>query len=92
MASNFDIVPFVGIVDGRPDVHADSREVDRVFDVALAVLLAEGIYREEHWLVGDGTERAVHFFELDDETIWGATARILATFLARVVGEGPSDA
>jgi hypothetical protein len=28
----------------------------------------------------------MHFFEVDDETIWGATARILTVFLARVVG------
>jgi 8-oxo-dGTP pyrophosphatase MutT (NUDIX family) len=92
VASNFDIAPFVGIVDGRPDVHAESREVDRVFDVSLGELLAEGIYHEEHWLVDDGTERAVHFFELEDETIWGATARILASFLARVVGDDAADA
>ena len=25
----------------------------------------------------------MHFFELEDETVWGATARILAGFLAR---------
>jgi 8-oxo-dGTP pyrophosphatase MutT (NUDIX family) len=87
VASNFDIVPFVGILDGRPDLHADSREVARIFDVALAELVADGIYHEEHWQAGDGTERSVQFFELDDETIWGATARILATFLFRVVGD-----
>jgi hypothetical protein len=27
----------------------------------------------------------VHFFELDDETVWGATARILTSFLAHLV-------
>jgi 8-oxo-dGTP pyrophosphatase MutT (NUDIX family) len=86
VASNFDIVPFVGITDGRPDVHAESWEVDRVFDVALAELLAEGVYHEERWPGFDGIERAMHFFEVDDETIWGATARILTVFLARVVG------
>jgi hypothetical protein len=49
--------------------------------VALAELLVDGTYHEEHWRVDDGTERAVHFFELDDETIWGATARILHQLL-----------
>ena len=28
-----------------------------------------------------GYDRAIHFFELPDETVWGATARILVSFL-----------
>ena len=31
-------------------------------------------------------ERPVYFFELDDETIWGATARILHQLLRLVHG------
>ena len=82
----FMISPFVGVTDGRPVITADSREVDRVFDVALSDLLAEGVYREERWAWGlDGTERAMQFFELEDETVWGATARILTGFLAQVL-------
>ena len=80
------ISPFVGLTDGRPAVHAESREVDRVFDVALSELLADGVYREERWAWGlDGTERAMQFYELEDETVWGATARILTGFLAQVL-------
>ena len=76
----------MGITDGRPIVTADSREVDRVFDVALAELLADDVYHEERWSWGlDGTERAMQFYELADETIWGATARILTGFLARIL-------
>jgi hypothetical protein len=43
------------------------------------------VHREERW--GDiyGPNRAMHFFELEDETVWGATARILAGFLAHLV-------
>jgi 8-oxo-dGTP pyrophosphatase MutT (NUDIX family) len=83
----FNITPFVGITDGRPIVTADSREVDRVFDVSLSELLSDDVYHEERWAWGlDGTERAMQFYELADETIWGATARILTGFLARIVG------
>ena len=86
VVGQFMISPFVGLTDGRPEVNADSREVDRVFDVALSDLLAEGVYREERWAWGlDGTERAMQFFELEDETVWGATARILTGFLAEVL-------
>lgn len=87
VVGQFNITPFVGITDGRPIVTADSREVDRVFDVALVELLADDVYHEERWSWGlDGTERAMQFYELADETIWGATARILTGFLARILG------
>jgi 8-oxo-dGTP pyrophosphatase MutT (NUDIX family) len=86
VVGQFNITPFVGVTDGRPVVTEDSREVDRVFDVALAELLSDGVYHEERWSWGlDGTERAMQFYELEDETIWGATARILTGFLARIV-------
>ena len=86
VVGQFNITPFVGITDGRPIVTADSREVDRVFDVALTELLSGDVYHEERWSWGfDGTERAMQFYELADETIWGATARILTGFLARIV-------
>jgi 8-oxo-dGTP pyrophosphatase MutT (NUDIX family) len=86
VVGQFNITPFVGITDGRPIVTADSREVDRVFDVALSELLRDDVYHEERWSWGlDGTERAMQFYELEDETIWGATARILTGFLARIV-------
>jgi len=86
VVGQFNISPFVGVTDGRPSITAESREVDRVFDVALSELLAEGVYREERWSWGlDGTERAMQFYELDDETVWGATARILTGFLAQVL-------
>jgi 8-oxo-dGTP pyrophosphatase MutT (NUDIX family) len=86
VVGQFNITPFVGVTDGRPVLTDDSREVDRVFDVTLAELLADGVYHEERWSWGlDGTERAMQFYELEDETIWGATARILTGFLARIV-------
>jgi 8-oxo-dGTP pyrophosphatase MutT (NUDIX family) len=87
VVGTFMISPFVGIVDGRPRLTPDPREVDRVFDVALGDLLVDGVYREERWpLVGtDGADHPVAFFELPDETVWGATARILAGFLAHLV-------
>jgi 8-oxo-dGTP pyrophosphatase MutT (NUDIX family) len=92
-AGRFQMTPFVGVTDGRPAITADPREVDRVFDVALAELLAAPVFHEERWPWGPGgAERAMPFFDLADETIWGATARILTGFLARVVGvEAPGD-
>jgi 8-oxo-dGTP pyrophosphatase MutT (NUDIX family) len=86
VVGTFLISPFVGIVEGRPVITRHPREVDLVFDVSLAELLTEGVYREERWGRDEhGIERLVAFFELEGETVWGATARILMGFLALVV-------
>jgi len=77
----FVIAPFVGIVDARPHLVAAPGEVDRVFDVALSELLDPAVHHVEQW-----GERRMHFFVLEDETVWGATARILAGFLGLLTG------
>jgi 8-oxo-dGTP pyrophosphatase MutT (NUDIX family) len=84
IASRFTITPFVGLLAARPRLVPDPREVVTVLDVALSELLHDGAYREERWDLGI-PDRAVHFFELPDETVWGATARILAAFLEHLV-------
>jgi 8-oxo-dGTP pyrophosphatase MutT (NUDIX family) len=81
----FVMTPFVGIVEPRPFLVADPYEVDRVFDVALSELLARDVYHSELWDLW-GETRLMHFFDLECETIWGATARILADFLAALTG------
>jgi 8-oxo-dGTP pyrophosphatase MutT (NUDIX family) len=87
VASRFVITPFVGVLSARPTVRADPREVEKVFDVALIELLAAGVHHAERWETPTG-EIDVHFFELADETVWGATARILYGFLHHLVGDG----
>jgi hypothetical protein len=54
--------------------------VVRVFDVSVSELLDESVHREERWVLESGP-RAIHFFELAGETVWGATAQVLATLL-----------
>ena len=57
-----------------------------MLDAPLSELLDDGAYREERWDVGI-PDRAIHFFELPGETVWGATARILAGFLEHLVAD-----
>jgi 8-oxo-dGTP pyrophosphatase MutT (NUDIX family) len=80
VTSRFLVAPFVGVLGAPPVLRADPREVERVFDVALSELMADGVHRVEYWGTGVLT-RDVHIFELEDETVWGLTARILAGFL-----------
>jgi 8-oxo-dGTP pyrophosphatase MutT (NUDIX family) len=84
VASRFTIAPFVGFLPPHPLLTPDPREVVRVFDVPLSALMADSVYREERWDTWMA-DLDVHFYELEDETVWGATARILTSFLAHIV-------
>jgi 8-oxo-dGTP pyrophosphatase MutT (NUDIX family) len=86
VGSRFVIAPFVGILTARPTLRPDTREVVRVFDVALSELLAPGVHHAERWPAPNAPIE-VHFFDLADETIWGATGRILYGFLSYLVGD-----
>lgn len=70
------IVPYVGFLDERPVLVPSPDEVDAILDVPLADLLDPSIYREEIWS-RDGVEMEITFFELEGDTLWGATARML---------------
>ena len=92
VASRFVISPFVGFLTERPHLVAHEREVVRILEVPLSELMADGVYREERWDTSaagyEVRELGVHFYELEDETVWGATARILTTFLTALVDTG----
>ena len=87
MSSSSSITPYVGVLPGRPVLRPNPAEVELAFDVALADLLADGVFREERWDFPDGADRPVFFFDLPADLIWGATARILHELLALVVTE-----
>jgi len=90
-ASGSFITPVVGLLSGRPRLVASPTEVEHVFDVALAELADPGIFREEWWTVEGrapalgGVPFPVWFFELPDDTVWGATARMLVDLLRLVL-------
>jgi 8-oxo-dGTP pyrophosphatase MutT (NUDIX family) len=74
------IVPFVGELAGRPDLVASPDEVESILRVPLAELLADDVYHEERWGLPP-LEHPVHFFELDGDLVWGATAAMLRNLL-----------
>ncbi len=93
-SSNTIMTPVVATLKGRPDLQSNPAEVDRVFDVALSELAADGAFTEEWWSVREqpgGTgpppgEFPVWFFDVAGETVWGATARTLVELLCLVLG------
>jgi 8-oxo-dGTP pyrophosphatase MutT (NUDIX family) len=75
------IVPVVATVAAPPALTPHPGEVEAVFWVALADLVADGVHRTERWVRGE-LDWLVEFFELPHDTIWGATARMLVDLLA----------
>jgi 8-oxo-dGTP pyrophosphatase MutT (NUDIX family) len=84
LSASSSITPFVALLDGRPTLRANPAEVERAFDVAVAELLADGVFREEWWRLPDAGERPMYFFDLADDIVWGATARMLYELLELV--------
>jgi 8-oxo-dGTP pyrophosphatase MutT (NUDIX family) len=96
VSSDSVVTPVVGTLASRPEVHANPGEVERVFDVSLADLVADGVFHEERWLravapepgaaAGDTfRELRIWFFDLAGETVWGATAWCLTQLLCLVL-------
>ncbi len=93
VASNSVMTPVVATLADRPTLEASPAEVNRIFDVALADLVADGAFHEEWWSVPDrvglsgfpGAEFPVWFFDVADETVWGATGRTLMELICLVL-------
>ncbi|HEX5366384.1 MAG TPA: NUDIX domain-containing protein [Acidimicrobiales bacterium] len=86
VSSGSDIVPFVGLVPGRPPTRPNPAEVAAVLHVPLSELLDPTVFREERWTFPDGREQPIMFFELVGDTVWGATAALLRQLLGLVTG------
>jgi 8-oxo-dGTP pyrophosphatase MutT (NUDIX family) len=79
------IVPFVGVLPGRPDLVANPAEVERILHVPLGELLTEGVYHAERWGLPP-LDRELSFFDVEGDTIWGATGAMLRNLLELVTG------
>lgn len=91
------IVPVIASIAAKPELHLNEHEVERALWVPLAELVRPDTYVSEMWTFslstassdGDddrGHGQPMHFFYLDDETVWGATARMLHELLTLTFG------
>lgn len=85
-ASNFCIYPVVGRAEAPPAFVPFAPEVAEIVEVPLARLLDPAAVRRETWNLDRGPV-LVPFYAFGGHKIWGATAMILAEFLA-VLGGG----
>jgi 8-oxo-dGTP pyrophosphatase MutT (NUDIX family) len=81
LTSAFRLTPWVASVPYPYPYVAAPHEVDEILHVPLARLLEPDVHRRER-REAYGMLVDVHYFTLGDETIWGATARILSELVA----------
>ena len=75
LQSAFRLTPWVASVPYPYPYVADPREVDEILHVPVSALLRPGAHRVEQ-REAYGMNLDVHYFELDGDVLWGATARI----------------
>lgn len=85
------IVPFVAALAGVPELVPHPGEVDEVLRVPVADLLHPDAFHEEWWTMF-GQRRSMAFFDIEGDTIWGATASMLRNVLSIITGTfDPAD-
>jgi len=80
------ILPFVAAARGRPALEANPSEVDCVLVIPLAELVAPGRYWQERWDRAGDPALTMHFFDLGEDVIWGATAHMLHGLVLGLLG------
>jgi 8-oxo-dGTP pyrophosphatase MutT (NUDIX family) len=84
--SKFRVSPFVGLLPSEAEMVLAPDEVEEIFTVSLTTLTAPETFRKLIWR-RDGRDYEVPVFALEDpvpRNIWGATAAMTASLLARL--------
>ncbi len=75
--SNFEVHPFVGFTNTRPDFIPQEDEVDDILEVPISFLLDPENIHTIDLNVRNFLLKNVHCFKFGDNIIWGATAMML---------------
>ncbi|MEX2399371.1 MAG: CoA pyrophosphatase [Rhodothermales bacterium] len=84
--SNFCVYPYLGYALHRPALKPHDYEVERIVEIPLPDLLADGAVRREPWTLHD-EEILIPFYDVGGLQIWGATAMMLSELVALASGE-----
>jgi len=79
--SRFCVYPYVGYTNSSPTLHPDPQEVQAILEVPVEHLL-DPHTRVVETHVQDGQQFEVPVYRVVEQRVWGATAMILAEFLA----------
>lgn len=90
--SGYMLHPVVGFVERRPVFQRAEWEVARILEVPMSVLRDPATVKRRtrtREFGGQTVEIEVPYFDIDGEQVWGATAMVLAEFLALIDGSAP---
>lgn len=80
--SNFMVYPFVGIYHGDPEYILQKSEVDYVIEAPISDFLDDSIIKTKDIQIRQGILKDVPFYDLQGETLWGATAMMTSEFIS----------
>jgi len=78
IASNFNVLPVIGILNEPPEFLADEHEVDEIISVKIEDLMNDSLQKEKPLTILQGITINAPYFDLNDKVVWGATAMILS--------------
>ena len=78
--SNFNVQPVIGYMNHRPDFYPDAREVDKVIEIALEEIINPKIIGRKILNIR-GVEIDAPFYQIQEHTVWGATAMMISELL-----------
>lgn len=80
-ASNFLVSPIIGYSEKKPLFIPELKEVDRIIETPLELLLRLETRKQRVLEIGGKVKLNAPYFEIENEIVWGATAMILGEFL-----------
>lgn len=80
--SNYIVSPYVGMVHSEPSFMPDPKEVDQIIRVRMTDFFRAENIREVPMRLSGGDCLPTPCFDVNKKIIWGATAMIVAEFLA----------
>ena len=77
--SGFDIHPYVGWTRKTPKMKIKTEEVDKIVSIQISELIKDKILKKKS-IVSNNVKLKIKYFDLGNETVWGATSMILSEF------------
>jgi 8-oxo-dGTP pyrophosphatase MutT (NUDIX family) len=77
-ASNFIVSPFVGLMNERPEFEPNPREVEKIIETDLFVLVDDTLRKQTQIKISESLTIDAPYFDIGGHIVWGATAMILS--------------
>jgi len=79
--SNFQVYPFVGVIDYTPTFTPEIQEVKEIVETPLSLLLEDSTRQITDLTIRNYSIKEVPYFNVFGKVVWGATAMMLSEFV-----------